>query len=489
MWYVRGMRVAITIILALLALAPAADATQQLWIVNRSTAGAHIQGVIRMAADGTGTPSYGPDLGSSALSLTGLGDSLYVGTSSGIVRTDFDGVAIESKGVCSSPSALAAAPGSLYVACGEFPGGRIVRVALAADGSMGAATTFVSLSSGPRSMTLANGYLYVVEDYPTQVGITRVPVANPAAMQEPWYSTATLGAATVGGSYLYLSTNEVNSPHLYRTSLEAPAGGTLTAVAPPATGAISGLLASGQTLFISSYNQDGSTQSFVRTQSILTPTAPAQIANWGAVNQPQPGALYAGDQTQTWSVDESDRSLANGAFAQPFTASSGLAPAITSTTPTICAVSGASIVPLAAGTCSLTATQAGNVAFLAAPAGSASIRILAAATTTTSKATVARAKVIGTSIVTSITVPVPGAIRTTGTVAGLRKSKTTTVCSTKATARKAGSVLLTCRLNKIGLERRRRGAFTVTLTTTYTPTGGTKQTTTQRVKVARSARR
>ena len=51
---------------------------------------------------------------------------------------------------------------------------------------------------------------------------------------------------------------------------------------------------------------------------------------------------------------------------------------------------------------------------------------------------------------------------------------------------KAGPVTLTCRLNKSGLTRRKRGVLTVTRTTIYTPTGGAAQTTTQKVKVARA---
>ncbi len=48
-------------------------------------------------------------------------------------------------------------------------------------------------------------------------------------------------------------------------------------------------------------------------------------------------------------------------------ASSGLAVTVTSSTPSVCTVSGMTVSALASGTCFLTASQAGNVAYLAAP--------------------------------------------------------------------------------------------------------------------------
>jgi hypothetical protein len=57
------------------------------------------------------------------------------------------------------------------------------------------------------------------------------------------------------------------------------------------------------------------------------------------------------------------------------TASSGLAVTFVSTTATICAVSGTTATPLSSGTCTIKATQAGNVDYAAAPAVSRSFAV------------------------------------------------------------------------------------------------------------------
>lgn len=72
-----------------------------------------------------------------------------------------------------------------------------------------------------------------------------------------------------------------------------------------------------------------------------------------------------------------DRPLSSSPFTLSATASSGLAVAFTSTTPSTCNVSGASVTLAAAGTCSINASQAGNSAYAAAPSITRSFTITA----------------------------------------------------------------------------------------------------------------
>lgn len=58
--------------------------------------------------------------------------------------------------------------------------------------------------------------------------------------------------------------------------------------------------------------------------------------------------------------------LPASAFSLTATASSGLTVGFAATTPVVCSVSGTTVTPLAAGTCSITASQAGNANYLAA---------------------------------------------------------------------------------------------------------------------------
>ena len=60
--------------------------------------------------------------------------------------------------------------------------------------------------------------------------------------------------------------------------------------------------------------------------------------------------------------------LSFGPTALEITASSGLAVSLTSTTLAVCSVSGNNVIPLTLGTCSVTADQAGNASYSAAPA-------------------------------------------------------------------------------------------------------------------------
>src|SRR5207302_1267027 len=61
------------------------------------------------------------------------------------------------------------------------------------------------------------------------------------------------------------------------------------------------------------------------------------------------------------------KNLGDPAFTVSATASSGLTVTFSSTTPTVCTVSGATVTLRAVGLCTIAADQAGNAAYSAAP--------------------------------------------------------------------------------------------------------------------------
>jgi hypothetical protein len=129
----------------------------------------------------------------------------------------------------------------------------------------------------------------------------------------------------------------------------------------------------------------------------LTATVPANlIATAGdrpvTVRYPGPGdadasppvAVTVVKAPQTISAaSPGDRSLAAGPFTPTVSASSGLPVALVSATPAVCTVAGATIVPLAAGTCSITLSQAGNDTYQPAPDVTLTFQILAPTPTAT----------------------------------------------------------------------------------------------------------
>ena len=91
-------------------------------------------------------------------------------------------------------------------------------------------------------------------------------------------------------------------------------------------------------------------------------------------------SLVKANQTITF-TDPTDRPWSATSFALTPTASSGLSVSLTSTTTSICTVSGLDITMVTVGTCSLTATQSGNDYFNAASTASQSFDIAQASQT------------------------------------------------------------------------------------------------------------
>ena len=99
--------------------------------------------------------------------------------------------------------------------------------------------------------------------------------------------------------------------------------------------------------------------------------------------------------------------------------------------------------------------------------------------------TKAKAKITGASIVLTTTAKVPGAGKIVQTATTKQGAKVTTRCRAAKTAAGAATYTLTCKIGKAGRAALRRAKMTLTVTTTFTPTGGVLASKTQTVKLAR----
>ena len=474
--------------------ASAASDAQRIWIANgRTDSLAPVRSnVVSMAADGSDERN-GPVLSGGVTAITGWRDSLYVGTSAGIVRTDFDGTVVQSTLTCASPWSMAVDPiaPALYAECDDNRSQHpLMRYPLAADGSLGTGTQIATLADLAESMFVQGAYLYLADTYPSNLGIVRVPLADPGSLQVPWYGDLQVQSIAGSTTELFMSATGGSTQRALVTSLGAPNWQSAITL-PAVTNVPISDLALRDRLLYSASGYIYSDTTAVNVQSLTTLGAPTVLISWtDSVNHRQvlPIGIYPGNQPQEWYTDTSARALAAGAFTAPIRASSGLPATLASATPLICTVIGATVTPLVAGTCTITGEQVGNAAYLATT-GSVSVPIsvpISVPVTVPATATVAKPKFVNGALVTMIMVPGAGTLRQAGRVPRARKTtaRPTVICSAKATPKAAGKVKLTCRLNKTGTARRKRGALTVTLTTIYTPTGGTAQTTTQKVKVA-----
>ncbi|MCX6393676.1 MAG: hypothetical protein NTY57_02300 [Solirubrobacterales bacterium] len=108
--------------------------------------------------------------------------------------------------------------------------------------------------------------------------------------------------------------------------------------------------------------------------------------------------------------------------------------------------------------------------------------------TTPTRMTVAKSrhKITKTFITFTTSVTVSGAGKLSQVITHRTGRKTRTLCTAKATTTTAHGYTLTCKITKAGRAVLRKTAMTLTLTTTFTPTGGTKVTKKQVVKLRRT---
>lgn len=98
--------------------------------------------------------------------------------------------------------------------------------------------------------------------------------------------------------------------------------------------------------------------------------------------------------------DPSDRVISSGDFTVVVSASSGMVPAVSTSTPSVCSVSGLVVHMIAAGTCTLSASGAGSLTHNAAPAVSQSFEVLVGPDRPTITAATSVGAVGGTALVT-----------------------------------------------------------------------------------------
>lgn len=99
-------------------------------------------------------------------------------------------------------------------------------------------------------------------------------------------------------------------------------------------------------------------------------------ATWAPVSLTKSATILQGSQTITFSLSPTSRSLGLGTISATATASSGLPVTLTSATPAICSVTDNIVTPLAAGTCSIKASQSGDASWKAATTITKSATIL-----------------------------------------------------------------------------------------------------------------
>ncbi|MER7274684.1 hypothetical protein ABT369_09525 [Dactylosporangium sp. NPDC000244] len=111
----------------------------------------------------------------------------------------------------------------------------------------------------------------------------------------------------------------------------------------------------------------GNTVTLVAAGACTITADQAGSADWSAATQVT-GTFNVTTDTQTITFGSlAGIALSDGPQPLAATATSGLAVAFTSATPGVCTVSGSTVTPLAAGTCTINADQPGNTTYAAAP--------------------------------------------------------------------------------------------------------------------------
>lgn len=141
--------------------------------------------------------------------------------------------------------------------------------------------------------------------------------------------------------------------------------------------------------------------------------------------------------------------------------------------------------PHAAGAVDVVVTNAGRSATLAGAVTYAAPTATPAATPTTRALAIGTPRLVGTKFITTITAPSAGAIMQTAVTKKGRK--VTTRCRVRQSVTTAADVTVTCALNARTRTALSQSSLRLTVTTTFTPTGGTATTRIAKVTAARAA--
>ena len=145
------------------------------------------------------------------------------------------------------------------------------------------------------------------------------------------------------------------------------------------TGAYSYALSGGNTT--PGCSVSGSTLTYTTAGTCLVAVTRAASGNYASTTSPVSVTIAKATQSITFPSIAQQTFSASTITASP-SATSGLTPVLTSTTTSVCTVNGFSITMVSAGTCSLTANQAGDTNYSAAPAASISFIIVSGSQST-----------------------------------------------------------------------------------------------------------
>jgi hypothetical protein len=205
--------------------------------------------------------------------------------------------------------------------------------------------------------------------------INGVPTANSAVYSAPIdvASTMTVEAIAVASGYaqsaLASATYTINFPATQAIAFPAITGTQFALSQLPLTAtATSGLAVSFSSATPAVCSVSGTTASLLTAGTCVLHASQAGNSDYSAApTVAQSFAVHAVPQTMTFPAI-SGTQYALSQLTLSATASSGLAVSFSSTTPTVCTVSGSTVSLLIAGTCVLHAAQAGNSVYAVAPA-------------------------------------------------------------------------------------------------------------------------
>ena len=141
--------------------------------------------------------------------------------------------------------------------------------------------------------------------------------------------------------------------------------------------------------------------------------------------------------------------------------------------------------PHAAGVVDVVVTNTDRSATLTGAVTYTAPSVTAATPETTRTLAIGTPRVVGTKLVTTITAPGAGAI--TQTAVSKKGRKSTTRCRVRQSVNSAGDLTITCSLNARARAALRRAKLRLTVTTTFTPTGGKATTRVAKVTAKRKA--
>jgi hypothetical protein len=233
------------------------------------------------------------------------------------------------------------------------------------------------------------------------VGTTTTASAAATSGLAVSFTSTTPGICTVSGSIVtgiaagtcsivagqagdanYLAANQVMQSVIIKTSQTIGAISFSSALAVGGSATASATSSSGLAVSFSSATSSVCTVSGSIVTGIAAGTCSIVAGQAGDTSY-----LAANQVTQSITVSKGSQSIGVISFSNAVTvgaataasavATSGLAVTLSSTTPGVCAVSGITIIAIAAGTCTLAANQAGNANFNAAPQVTQSVAVLA----------------------------------------------------------------------------------------------------------------